>query len=158
MNDKDTFALWIAEAMYRAKGDDFGAAALADLSIKVNTTAELDHELSERSATRRPGDFGLEFLAAVLPALLVEFGRILWDAYAKSLAEQGAQALATATIDKVKELARHTWSRSSGVISLADAESKLRGAAARVGLSATQTNELVASFHSAEMAHEVAAR
>jgi hypothetical protein len=137
--------VWIARAMLLANNDEFGAEALVNLSHQARSSAELDQALGGASANRPPGDFGVEFVGAVLPALLIEFGRLLWDAYTKSLAEQGGKALATITIDKIKQLARHTWSRPGAVISLADAETRLRQAASHAGLDAAQTDRLVQS-------------
>ncbi len=159
MNDKDTFAAWIAEAMLRAHGEDFAAEALTHLAGQAQTSADLDSALSAAaSSDGRPGDFGVEFIGPILAGLLIEFGRRLWDAYATPLAEQGGKALATATIDKIKELARHTWSRSPSAISLTDAEARLREAATRAGLDAAETEKLVSSMYSPEMAHGLAAK
>lgn len=159
MNDKDTFAVWIAAAMLRVNNEDFAAEALASLSGQARTGADLDKALSASSSgSRRPGDFGVEFLGALLPAVLVEFGRMLWDAYARDLAVEGGKTLATVTIEKIKELTRHTWSRSPGSLSLIEVEAQLRGAAQRAGFDSVQTEKLVASLHSPEMAHGVAAQ
>lgn len=157
MNDQDAFAVWIASAMLRASNDEFAEEALASLASQAKTSAELDKLVAEAAGDRRPGDFGVDFVGALVPALLISFGRVLWDAYAKSLTDQGAKALAAATIDKVKKLARRTWSRSSDTISLIDAETRLREAASRTGLDAAQTEKLVSCLHSPEMADVVAA-
>lgn len=151
MEDKDAFAVWIAQAMLLANDDEFGAAALFNLAQPVHSGAELDAALAHASANRRPGDFGVEFVSAVLPVVLVEFGRMLWDAYVKSLAEEGGKALATVTMDKIRQLARRTWSGQSVVVSLAEAETRLRQAAAKAGLSAEQTSQLVKSLQSTTM-------
>jgi hypothetical protein len=155
MDDKDAFAVWVAEAMLLANGDEFSAAALVSLSRQANTSAEFDQALSAAATNRRPGDFGVDFVSAILPVVLIEFGRMLWDAYAKSLAEEGGKALASATIDKIRQMARYTWSRSRAVISLADAEARLRQAASHAGLDAAQTNKLVQALHSPDMVRGV---
>lgn len=159
MNDKDTFAVWIAESMLRAHGEEFAAEALTHLSGQARTSTDLESALSEAaSSDRRPGDFGVEFIGPILAGILFEFGRRLWDAYAKSLAEQGGKELAKVTLDNIKKLTRDTWSRSPGAISLTDAESRLREAATRAGLDAAQTEKLVSSMYSPEMAHGLAAK
>lgn len=159
MNDRDAFALWIAVSMLRANEEDFAAEALISLGDRAKTSADLDSALTAAaSGTRRPGDFGVEFIGAVLPVILVEFGRMLWDAYARSLADQGGKALATATLESLKELVRHTWSQKSGSISLRDAEDRLREAALRSGLDQAQIQKLVSSLSRPAMANELAAK
>lgn len=156
MNDRDAFAVWFAAAALRANKEGLVADGLLALAGDAQTSAELDEKVRAASRSRaRPGDFGIEFLVAALPGLLLTLGRMLWDEYSKALAEQGGKALAAATIDKVKELTRRTWSRSDAPISLEDAEARLRQAAAKAGLNAAMTDRLVSSLHGPEMAHEV---
>lgn len=157
MNDRDTFAIWIATSMLRASNDEFSEAALANIASRAKTSAELDQLVSTAPADGRPGDFGVEFAGTLIPPLLIAFGRLLWDAYSKSLVEQSAKALAKSTIEKAKDLARRTWSRAPNTISLSDAETRLRDVAIRAGLDAAQTEMLVSCLHSPEMADEVAA-
>jgi hypothetical protein len=159
MDDKDSFAVWMAGAVLRANNDEIAAEALGDLARQAQTSAELDAALnSTRSVGRRPGDFGVEFIGPLLPILLIEFGRMLWDAYAKSLADQGGKALATATLNMIKVLARRTWTQTPGAISPGEAEQRLREAALHCGLDSAQTEKLVSSLRSPELAHELASK
>ncbi len=157
MNDKDTFAVWIAEAMLHANGENFAAAALADLAQEAETAGDLDLALNAAASnTRRAGDFGVEFIGPLLPVFLVEFGRMLWEAYLKALAEQGGKALASVTIATIKELARHTWLHTQPVISLDDVEARLREAGSRAGIDKAHIDKLILSLRSPEMGHALA--
>jgi hypothetical protein len=157
VNDKDTFAVWLAETVLTANGDAIGAATLSALALQAQGEANLDAMLEQASTnTRRPGDFGVEFVGPLLPVLLVEFGRMLWDAYAKSLVEQGAKSLATVTIDKVKGLVRQTFSHQSDSLSIADAESQLRKAGQAAGLNEAQVNKLLETLHNPEAVRALA--
>jgi hypothetical protein len=84
MDERDVFAVWLGDTVLRANGDDFGAAALGSIAQEKDLNAALK---DAGSNTRRPGDFGVEFIGPLLPVLLVEFGRLLWDAYSKALVE-----------------------------------------------------------------------
>jgi hypothetical protein len=152
MDDQDEFAVWLAETMLQATGDGFGAAALADIRKNVGPGGNLSQALSKASThTQRPGDFGVEFVAPLLPVLLVEFGRLLWDAYAKALVEESGKALAKATVDGVKDMLRHTFSKPEGAaITSADAEAALRQAGQTAGLNPAQVDKLVETLHSPE--------
>lgn len=159
MNDKDTFSVWLAETVLVANGDAIGAATLSALARHARGEDGLDAVLAQASTnTKRPGDFGVEFVGAILPVLLVEFGRMLWDAYTKSLAEEGGKALATATIDAIKGLVRRTFRGENGALSIADAESQLRKAARASGLNDAQVDKLLETLHNPEAVRALAAR
>jgi hypothetical protein len=158
VNDKDTFAVWLAETVLTADGDAIGAATLSALALQAQGEGNLDKVLEQASAnTRRPGDFGVEFVGPLLPVLLVEFGRILWDAYAKSLVEQGGKALATVTIDTVKGLVRRTFTHQDSALSISDADTQLRKAGQAAGLNEAQVNKLLETLHNPEAMRALAA-
>lgn len=151
MNDKDRFSVWLAEEVLRANGDMFGAAALGTLSQEGERTENFDAALREAgSSIRRPGDFGVEFVGPLLPILLVEFGRLLWDAYFKALVEQGGKALASATIEKAKELVKATFSGREGVLNADEAEALMRKAGRNAGLTEEQTVRLMEALRNPE--------
>ena len=157
MDDKDRFAVWLADTVLQANGDDFGAAALGALAEEGERTGDFDAALKgAASSTRRPGDFGVEFVGPLLPVLLVEFGRLLWAAYSKALAEQGGKALAAVTIDKIKELVNATFARRQSVLSAADAEAQLRRAGQVSGLNDEQVNKLLDTLHNPEAVRALA--
>ena len=159
MDDKDTFAVWVAGSVLRANEEDFEAATLDDLAAGVKTTGDLDAALKEASSdTRRPGDFGLEFIGPLLPVILVEFGRLLWDSYVKSLADEGGKELASATIDKIKAMARGSWSHNASAMPLSEVEARLREAATHAHLTRPQTEKLVTYMLHPEVEHELAGR
>jgi hypothetical protein len=158
MNEQDEFAVWLAETMLRANGDGFGAAALVDIRESLGPRMTLNQALDKASThTQRPGDFGVEFVGPLLPVLLVEFGRLLWNAYAKALVEESGKALAKATIDRVKDMVRHTFTKAEGAaIKPADAEAVLRQAGQTAGLNLEQIDKLVETLHSVQTVRALA--
>lgn len=151
MDDKDRFAVWLADTVLQANGDAFGAAALTTLAQEGDRTGNFDAALREAGAsTRRPGDFGVEFVGPLLPILLVEFGRLLWDAYSKALVEQGGKALASLTIDKGKELVKSTFSHRQSVLDTDEAEAQLRKAGRDTGLNEEQVGKLLGALRNSE--------
>lgn len=158
MNDRDEFAVWLATAVLHVNDHALHAEALKAVAAKAETSEELDEQLrADAPGARRPGDVGLEIVGVLLPGLLVQFARLLWDAYAEALAKKGGGALASATVDVIKEQVRRTWSGQSGTISLAEAEERLRTAAERAGLGAADTDALVASLREPDLAQAVGA-
>jgi hypothetical protein len=156
MNDEDTFAVWIAAAVLRTDGDTVAASTLEHMASQTSVDRPLDTVLGSAAAPRkRPGDFGLEFVAPFLPLVLVEFGRLLWHAYTAALAKKGGEALATATVDRIKALLKRTLSNKEAEISLAEAEERLRQAALAQHLSAEQTNRLIASLRDPRLIAEI---
>ncbi|MGE0700415.1 MAG: hypothetical protein AB7O57_15065 [Hyphomicrobiaceae bacterium] len=152
MNDKDQFAVWIASKILRANDDGISASTLEAIARQSTSTKALDDSLADSVAqSRRPGDFGVEFVVALLPIVLVEFGRLLWEEYTKALAKQGGDALAKLTIDASKALARKTWSMDAATLTLAEAEAKLKQAAVKAGLDATQTDMVIKSLRNPEV-------
>jgi hypothetical protein len=159
MNDKDTFAVWVAETVLVANGDAIAAATLSALARQTQGEGGLDTVLEQASAnTRRPGDFGVEFVGPLLPVLFVEFGRMLWDAYVKSLAEQGGRALATTTIDTVKGLVRRTFTHQDNALSVTDADTQLRKAGQAAGLNDAQVDKLLEALHNPKAVHALTAQ
>ena len=157
MDDKDKFAVWLADTVLQANGDAFGAAALGALAEEGERSGKFDDALREASSSaRRPGDFGVEFVGPLLPVLLVEFGRLLWDAYSKALFEQGGKALASLTIDKVKELVKATFAHRQSILSTDDAETQLRKAGAASGLNDEQVSKLLEALHNPEAVRALA--
>ena len=151
MDDRDRFAVWVSDAVLRAGEDEFTAEALAALARKAEGDAtSLDAELAKQTKQEpRAGDIGLEMIGPVLIPILIEFGRALWDAYSKRLAEQGGEALADATLAKVKEFARGTWSGRDSPVPLDEVERQLRQAALRAKLDEEETERLVAGLRAA---------
>jgi hypothetical protein len=148
MGDKDRFAVWLADTILHGNDVEFGAAALSSLEQEGERTGNFDAALRMAASNdRRPGDFGVEFVAPLLPVLLVEFGRLLWDAYSKALFEEGGKALASVTIDKIKSLVKATFSHRDGLLSIADADAQLRKAGRDSGLNDQQINKLLESVH-----------
>lgn len=143
MDERDAFAVWLGDIILRANGDEFGAAALGSLAQEKDFDAALK---DAGSNPRRPGDFGVEFIGPLLPVLLVEFGRLLWDAYSKALVEQGGKALASVTVDKVKDQIKATFSHRAAMLSAADAEAQLREAGQASGLNDEQIGKLLEAF------------
>ena len=156
MEDQDRFAVWIAQAVLLANEEEFTSEALAALARKAELEGSLDAALKAATSNqRRPGDMGLDIVGPVLAMILVEFGRMLWKAYAQSLVEQGGKALAEATITTMKNLARRTWSGQHEGVSLDEVERLLREAAGRAKLDGTETERLVRSLRSAEATQSV---
>jgi hypothetical protein len=144
MGDKDRFAVWLADTILHGNDDEFGAAALASLEQEGERTGNFDAALRMAASNdRRPGDFGVEFVAPLLPVLLVEFGH----PYSKALFEEGGKALASVTIDKIKSLVKATFSHRDGLLSIADADAQLRKAGRDSGLNDQQINKLLESVH-----------
>ncbi|MFZ1430500.1 MAG: hypothetical protein WAS21_27465 [Geminicoccaceae bacterium] len=157
MDDKDKFSVWLADTILQANGDAFGAAALGALAEESERTGNFDDALREAgSNTRRPGDFGVEFVGPLLPVLLVEFGRLLWDAYSKALVEQGGKALASLTIEKIKELVKATFGHRQSVLSITDAEAQLRKAGQASGLNDEQVSKLLEKLRNPEAVRALA--
>lgn len=153
MNDRDTFAVWIAGAVLRGDEDDFAAEALKALAAEAAGADDLDRALSAAAMDeKRPGDIGLDFVGPLVPLVLVGFGRLLWDAYVKALAEKGGKALAEVTLSGLKDLVRGTWAGADPTLRLDDAEARLMAAASHAGLSADQAAGLVASLRKPGMA------
>lgn len=147
MNDRDIFAVWIAGAVLQGDEDEFAAEALKGLAAEASATGDLDQVLSAAATTdRRPGDIGLDFVGPLVPVILVGFGRLLWDAYMKALAEKGGKALADVTLSGLKELVRRTWTGENQTVRLDEAEARLLAAASRAGLPADQAAALAASL------------
>lgn len=158
MDERDEFAVWLAAAVLRVNDHAIHAEALKAAAAQAQTKEELDQRLrADAPGARRPGDVGLEIVGVLLPGLLVQFARLLWDAYAEALAKQGGGALASATVDAIKEQVRRTWAGRPDTISLAEAEQRLRTAAERAGLGAADTDALVASLRKPALAQAVGA-
>jgi hypothetical protein len=160
LEDKDAFAVWLAGAILRANADDISAAALSGMANKAKSKSDFDLAIKGATTTskRRPGDFGLEVIGPLIPVLLVEFGRLLWDAYVKALAQEGGKALASVTLKAVKELAKRTWSAKPADVSLPDAEATLRTVALSAGLNSAQAQKLIENLHKPTVADELAAK
>jgi hypothetical protein len=150
MDDKDVFAVWLADAVLQTSGDPIGAASLNQMIEDSGNSAEFSAKLDEAaSQEKRPGDFGVEFLGPLLPVLLVALGRELWESYSKELVDKGGKALADATIDGVKALFRRKVATPAEA-GASDAE--VRAAAGRAGFSPEQTDTLLTKLHSPELA------
>ena len=158
MSQRDEFAVWLAGSILETNDDEFGAAALADIGDRVNNGDSLDLALEGASAhDKRAGDFGVEFMAPLLPVLLVEFGRLLWDAYAKGLVEETGKALAKLTVDSVKDLLHRTFSKPEDApIAPADVEAALRQVGRTAGLNPAQIEKLVETLHTPETVRALA--
>lgn len=157
MDERDEFAVWLAAALLRVNDHAVHAEALKAVAAPAQTKEELDQRLrADAPGARRPGDVGLEIVGVLLPGLLVQFARLLWDAYAEALAKGGG-ALASATVDAIKEQVRRTWAGRPDTISLAEAEQRLRTAAEHAGLEAADIDTLVASLRKPALAQAVGA-
>jgi hypothetical protein len=147
MDKRDEFALWIATEVLRANEDALSASALEQIGERAASPQALEAALQEAAAqSRRPGDFGVEFIGPLIPVVLVGFGRLLWDEYVKALAKNGGDALAKLTIEAVKELVRKTWSQDGSTLTVTEAEGRLREAAAKAGLDGAQTEVVLGSL------------
>ncbi len=153
MKNDDEFAAWIAGAVLRSGGEDIQAEVLDDLVEKTGPAGSLETEIeAARKASKRPGDFGAEFIGAMLLPVLIEAGKELWAAYLKKLTEKAGEELAALTVDGVKMLAHRIWSGEEEAVTAADYEKLLRAAAAKQGLSPDQTDQLVARLRDPELA------
>jgi len=149
LEEKDSFAVWMADTVLRANNQDIEADLLMSMAEEAVSPAAFDEALKAASTSEtRPGDMGLEFLGPLLPVVLVEFGRLVWQAYAKSLMEEGAKAAAAATIDAVKSLVKKSFAHAPDAPPMSDIENSLRAAAAKAGVKADVTEQLVASLRS----------
>jgi hypothetical protein len=153
MRDDDEFAAWIAGAVLRKSGEDIQAEVLDDLIQKTEASESLDTQMQTALATsHRPGDFGAEFVGAMVLPVLIEAGRGLWTAYTKTLTENAGEHLATITADSIKRLAHRIFSGEEKAVSREDYERFVRAAASRRGLSSEQTEVLVAALRDPELA------
>jgi hypothetical protein len=153
MKNDDEFAAWIAGVVLRSSGEDIQAEVLEDLVHKTGPADSLDKQIEEAwTASKRAGDFGAEFIGAVLLPVLIEAGKELWSVYLKKLTEKAGEQLAAMTIDAVKMLAHRIWSGEEKSVTAADYEKLLRAAAAKHGLSFHQTEQLVAGLRDPELA------
>ena len=156
MEKRDEFAVWLATTVLDATGDAFSAAALSDLAERSGADG-LDAKIKEATInSQRPGDFGIEFVGPLLPVLLVEFGRMLWDAYAKAVVEEGGKELAGASIKFVRDALHRTFGGRGGPLSVADAEAKLREAGEKANLTAEQIDELLRTLRDPEAVRALA--
>lgn len=153
MKNDDEFAAWIAGAVLRRSGEDIQAEVLDDLVQKTGPADSLEtHIEAARTASKRAGDFGAEFIGAMLLPVLIEAGKELWAAYLKKLTENAGEQLAAMTVDGVKTLAHRIWSGEEKAVTAADYEKLVRVAAAKEGLSSEQTDILVAGLRDPELA------
>lgn len=147
MDDPDEFAVWVARSMLEATNNDVQVQLLDDLSSQARSKGDLDEVVAESSKnTRRSGDFGVEFVAALLVPVLIEVGKQLWAAYAKKFYEEVGGGLAKLTVDKAKQSLRALWSGEDKSAALERAETILREVGTKEGLSQGKIDALVAAL------------
>jgi hypothetical protein len=150
MYEKDQFAIWFSEVTLHAANEDIELLALKDIKASAYEADDLDTALST-TTERRPGDFGVEFIAAALSSFCILIGRQLWESYTKSLSDKVGEELADLTVEKAKTLLKRVWQGDDPAMSLKEIENMVRKAAAKTELETSDVDRLIEVFKSEEM-------
>lgn len=154
MGKEDEFAAVVTKAILQAGGDEIQVAVLDDIVEGSKVSGSLDASIAAvKTAKRRPGDFGMEIVGALLIPVLIEAAKQFWAAYVKKLAEKTGGDLAELTVTQAKDVARRIWTGEEAFVSVSDFETLVRSAAKREGLSAEQTDKLVRDLRNPSVAN-----
>lgn len=117
-------------------------------------SATLQERIAEGwTMERRPGDFGMEIVGALLVPILVEAAKQFWASYVKRLSEKAGSDLADLSLTSMKNLAARIWSGKETSANLGELEALVRDIA-QGRLPREQIDGLVAKLRNAKVAEQ----
>jgi hypothetical protein len=156
MTNEDQFAALITGGILRAGGEDIQAQVLDEL-VQSAGSATLQERIAEgRKLERRPGDFGMEIIGALIVPILVEATTQFWTAYVKRMTEKAGSDLADLSLSSIRKLALRIWRGEEDNANLSELESLVREVARKEGLQPQQIDSLVAKVRDAKVAQQFA--
>jgi len=152
MDQGDELSLWLARGWLQSSGDKIQSLVVEDLQEQaVGGTPVSEALASLAKSKRQPGDFGMEIAGTLLAPVLVEFLKTFWASYLKTLAEDTAKAVATATTQSIKALFVSVLHKDKDGPVTADLRGGIADLVARGKLTHQEAARLLTALNGAEL-------
>lgn len=157
MHQDDELSLWYVGAVLKSSGLAIQSQVLDDIQAQVKGGTSLEEAVSSvQKFERRAGDSGIEIVGALLLPVLLEGFKQFWSTYVKKLSDQAADAAASATTAKLKQLLTNAFKDERRDELLTNLEHAVRDVCKRRGADEDEIKEILAIVKSPQVAHQLA--